>query len=85
MIPTRVHILTKKHFDFDVLYRPKTISLGGTIGTNRTVNKKMANVYLEIDILFWTLGFEINWEYRYKVPRDGTLSKDGYFYKPWKM
>ena len=57
-----VEIIDTKHFIFDVLYRPRSLGLGITIGNNKTRFGKWTNVYLEIDILFWTFGFEIKWK-----------------------
>ncbi len=47
--------------DFDILYRPKCLSLGIDIGNNYKENKKWKNIFLEVSFLFWTFGIELIW------------------------
>ena len=56
-----MHIINTKHFEIDILYRPKVLSAGIDFGNNKTIKGKWSNVFLEIGILFWTFGFEIKW------------------------
>lgn len=43
------------------LYRPRVISIGIDLGNNCRINKKMRNFFIELSILFWTLGIELKW------------------------
>ena len=45
-------IINTKHFIFDILYRPRVLNFGFSIGNNKMVYGKIRNVFLEIDILF---------------------------------
>jgi len=54
-------IINTKHFIFDILYRPRVLCLGIDIGINSIRKGKWRNIFLEIGILFWTFGFEIEW------------------------
>jgi hypothetical protein len=54
-------------FKFDILYRKYILSFGIDIGANhynRTISKKgfFTNFFIEIGLLFWTFGFEVNWK-----------------------
>jgi len=52
-------IIKKKHFVCDIMFRPLCLCLGVGIGSNQLDSGKLSNLFLEIDILFWTFGFEI--------------------------
>ena len=55
----RITIVDKDCFGFDILYRGWCmLSLGLTIGSNHFVRKRPRNLFIEIDILFWTFGIE---------------------------
>ncbi len=52
--------------ELDILYRPYILSFGIDIGSNHynsNLNKKRGfkNFFIEIGLLFWTFGLEINW------------------------
>ena len=46
---------------YDLIYRPRCLALGINIGNNHTVKKKWKNIFIELDILFWTFGLELKW------------------------
>jgi len=46
---------------YDVMYRPKCLALGINVGNNSKKNGKWNNVFIEIDILVWTFGLELEW------------------------
>jgi len=46
---------------YDVMYRPRVISFGIDFGNNSLIKGKMSNFFIEISILFWTFGIELNW------------------------
>lgn len=51
-------------FDIDILYRPFICSFGIAIGSNKFHKKQdkkyPKNFFIEIDILFWTIGIELD-------------------------
>ena len=51
-------IKESKHFLAEITYRLWSAGFGINIGTNYFIHKKIANFYIEITILFWTLGVE---------------------------
>jgi len=51
------HLLN--HFELDIMHRSRVCSFGLSFGSNKAYMGKAANLFLEIDFLFWTLGFEI--------------------------
>jgi hypothetical protein len=51
-------------FDIDILYRPFIFSFGIAVGSNKFRKKQdkkfPTNFFIEIDILFWTIGIELS-------------------------
>ncbi len=50
------------NYDFIFLFRKKVIGLGFDAGNNSTCFGIPCNFFIEVTILFWTFGFEIDWE-----------------------
>ena len=48
-------------FKCDVMFRPRVISFGFQIGNNRRSNDKWKNIFLDVDIFWWSFGVELNW------------------------
>jgi hypothetical protein len=47
-------------FEFDIMYKPRSFGFGIDIGSNTIYYGKWGNIYLEITILFWTFGVELD-------------------------
>ncbi len=56
-----IKIIDHKNFLVDIMYRPRCVGVGIGIGNNYIIKGKISNFFLEIDILFWTFGFELRW------------------------
>ena len=54
-----MYIVKKKWLEIEIMTNFSAFSIGGTIGTNKFVKKKAANVYIEVYIAFWTFGIEL--------------------------
>jgi len=44
--------------EFDYMYRPRILSFGIDIGSNKFIRKKSKNLFIEISILFWSFSVE---------------------------
>ena len=59
------HICIKKDFNIkwrlDVLTRKWVVCFGIDMGANKFKNRKPCNFFIEVGILFWTFGFELDW------------------------
>lgn len=47
------------HFECDIMYKPHCIGLGIQLGTNSYKGGKRDNLYLDVQLLYWTFGFEV--------------------------
>jgi len=56
-----IDILSTNHLEIGIQYRPSDIGLGVCGGNNSKRGGKPCNVYIEINVLFWTLEIEIMW------------------------
>jgi len=46
---------------FDVTVRKWVVSFGLDMGSNKFINGKPRNFFIEVSALFWTFGFELDW------------------------
>lgn len=43
---------------FEIIYRPRVLSLGIDLGSNYTINGRVNNFFIELSILFWSFSVE---------------------------
>ncbi len=60
--PTYYEIVDIDHFKFDIYFDPRMLNVGITIGPTVFEGKMPTNIFIAIDILFWSLEFEFKKE-----------------------
>lgn len=53
------YLVDTKYLKIDIMWTWNIISLGGSLGTNKFVKRKSVNIFIELYILFLTIGIEI--------------------------